>query len=81
MKASRSVVSLCRVPLAVVVFATELAAAGCGSDTGVPATTPAQVQASPEVAVKGKAKGKAKVDTTSRRDLYRAKAQAAKDSQ
>jgi hypothetical protein len=81
MKASRSVISLCHVALAIIGLAAGLTMAGCGSDDGVPASTPAQAQASPEAAVQGKAKAKGKPQATSRRDLYREKAQASKGSQ
>jgi len=77
MKASRSIVSRCQISLAIIGFAAGLTMAGCGSDTGSPASTPAQVQALPESAVKGKGK----VPAGSRQSLYRTKAQAAKDAQ
>jgi len=62
-------------------LAAGLTMAGCGSDTGVPASTPAQGQALPEPAVKGKGKAKGNTVPSSRRDLYRQKAQAPKDSE
>ena len=81
MKASRSTVSSSHASLVVIGFAAGLTMAGCGSDTGVPASTPAQAQASPELAVKGKSETKGKVPAGSRQSLYRMKAQASKDSQ
>jgi hypothetical protein len=81
MKASRSIVSLCQISLTIVGFVAALSLAGCGSDTGVPASTPAPIQASPEAAAKGKAKAKGKVQVSSRQELYRQKAQSSKDSQ
>ncbi len=81
MKASRSVFSLCQISLATIAFAAGLTMAGCGSDTGVPASAPVQVQALPDAAVKGNTKAKVKVQGQSRQSLYREKAQASKDSQ
>jgi len=78
MKASRSIVSMCQIPLVIAVFAAGLTMAGCGSDTGAPVSTPAQAQALPEAVVKGK--GHSKPLGGSRQALYRAKEQASKDS-
>ena len=82
MKAFRSLASWCHVSLAVIGLAAGLMMAGCGSDTGVPASTPAQPNSTPETAVqvKGKGKASAQVGPASRRELYRQKAQASKDS-
>lgn len=83
MKASRSIVSLCQISLVTIGFAAGLTMAGCGSDTAAPKSTAAQaVAASPSGGAaheKSIAKGKPQIE--SRRDLHKARDQAAKDSQ
>jgi hypothetical protein len=83
MRAFRSFVSLCQISLVIVGFAAGLTMAGCDSNTAVPKSTPAQApaQAAPGAEVQDKAAARGKSQIVSRHDLYKAKAQAAKDSQ